>query len=83
MSNLKSIRYTHFVHADIGDFLQATSNRYLYDTFLLDPPKLAPSVKPLDKSRRKFHLRKDEYGSQSGMAEKIVKTVWPRCLFIC
>lgn len=45
-----------FVRADITAFLQ---DQYIqnerYDIVVLDPPKLAPSTKALEKARRKYH----------------------------
>jgi 23S rRNA G2069 N7-methylase RlmK/C1962 C5-methylase RlmI len=42
-----------FVPSDITSFLQSCKEKY--DVVVLDPPKLAPSVKLLDKARRKYH----------------------------
>jgi 23S rRNA (cytosine1962-C5)-methyltransferase len=43
----------NFVQADISDFLQSTDQEF--DVVVLDPPKLAPSAKQLDKASRKYH----------------------------
>lgn len=42
-----------FVPSDITTYLQACKEQY--DVVVLDPPKLAPSAKLLDKARRKYH----------------------------
>ena len=45
-----------FVRADISDFLRDQyQQQEEYDIVVLDPPKLAPSEKALDKARRKYH----------------------------
>jgi 23S rRNA G2069 N7-methylase RlmK/C1962 C5-methylase RlmI len=60
-----------FIHADIETFLQdeyrrldssSSSASSYYDVIILDPPKLAPSVKVLDRARRKYHsLNRDAF----------------------
>jgi 23S rRNA G2069 N7-methylase RlmK/C1962 C5-methylase RlmI len=42
-----------FVQADISTYMQ--SCREQFDVIVLDPPKLAPSVKDLDRATRKYH----------------------------
>lgn len=42
-----------FLQADITAYLQSTKEQY--EVVVLDPPKLAPSAKVLDKARRKYH----------------------------
>lgn len=45
-----------FVQADVTTFLQSEFQAgSFYDVVVLDPPKLAPSTKSLDKARRKYH----------------------------
>ena len=48
-------RYT-FRQMDVTAFLQQSVKRQeFYDVVILDPPKFAPSVKLLDKAKRKYH----------------------------
>jgi len=54
--NQLSSKVVDFVQSDITTFLQqASSSNQEYDVVVLDPPKLAPSAKLLDKARRKYH----------------------------
>ncbi|GKY91790.1 hypothetical protein MPSEU_000150700 [Mayamaea pseudoterrestris] len=47
---------TTLVHADITEWMQAAFRRdENFDVVVLDPPKLAPSEKLLEKARRKYH----------------------------
>jgi 23S rRNA (cytosine1962-C5)-methyltransferase len=42
-----------FVQSDVTPFLQSTDQQF--DVVILDPPKLAPSAKVLEKASRKYH----------------------------
>jgi len=45
-----------FVKDDISTFMKsAMENDDSYDVIILDPPKLAPSIRDLDKASRKYH----------------------------
>ena len=45
-----------FIQSDITTYLQQSiRDRIEYDIVILDPPKLAPSIKLLDKAKRKYH----------------------------
>ena len=44
---------TSFVQSDITEYMQSTDERF--DVIILDPPKLAPSSKVLEKAKRKYH----------------------------
>jgi 23S rRNA G2069 N7-methylase RlmK/C1962 C5-methylase RlmI len=45
-----------FMQSDITSYLQQSIRDHIeYDVVILDPPKLAPSVKLLDKAKCKYH----------------------------
>ncbi|CAB9507117.1 large subunit methyltransferase I [Seminavis robusta] len=44
-----------FQQADITEFMQQQQQQQYYDVVVLDPPKLAPTAKGLDRASRKYH----------------------------
>jgi 23S rRNA G2069 N7-methylase RlmK/C1962 C5-methylase RlmI len=49
------ITNVEFIQSDVTEYLQKNPHHLQYDIVILDPPKLAPMAKILDKARRKYH----------------------------